>query len=415
METKKRRVAVIGAGAAGLTAAGFAAKNGCDVTLFEKNDFPGKKLRITGKGRCNVTNSCDAETFFKNVPTNPRFLFSAIHAFPPSSTMAFFESLSVPLKTERGERVFPVSDKAADIVEALKRFCRNEGVSFRFEKVLSISEENGTIRAVRTSKGEEAFDRVILCTGGLSYPLTGSDGDGLRFAEKLGIEVTPCRPSLVPIVSPDPCCAEMQGLSLKNIGFRIEEEDKVIYKDFGELLFTHFGLSGPVVLSASAHIPDIGKKKYTAHIDLKPALEEKVLDERILSDFRKYANKDFANALDDLLPRKMIPVFLKKSGMDPHKKVNIINKEERKKLLSLFKDFTIPLDSFRPIDEAIITSGGISVKEISPKTMESKKIRGLFFAGEIIDVDAYTGGFNLQIAFATAFAAAKGVSEPSYE
>jgi len=411
----RNKIAVVGGGAAGLFAAGHAANFGCDVTLFEKNDRLGKKLRITGKGRCNVTNNCDIPELLQNVPTNPRFLHSAVRAYPPSAVMSFFEEMGVPLKTERGNRVFPVSDHASDIVEALRRFCKTNGVSFRFEKVLSLSVEDGICKGVVTKRGEEDFDAVILCTGGLSYPMTGSDGDGFRFCKENGIDVVSCQGSLVPLNSSDACCRQMQGLTLKNIRFTVKQDGKAIYDDFGEMMFTHFGLTGPVVLSASSHMREMGKVKYTAHIDLKPALDEKALDARLLSDFAKYANKDFVNALDDLLPQKMIGVFVEKSGIEPRKKVNIISKDERKKLLSLFKDFTVSVHSFRPIDEAIITSGGVSVKEIDPRTMACKKIGRLHFAGEMIDVDAYTGGFNLQIAFSTAYAAAKAVSDAVYE
>jgi len=411
----QNKIAVVGGGAAGLFAAGHAASMGCEVTLFEKNDRLGKKLRITGKGRCNVTNNCDVPELLQNIPTNARFLHSAVRAYPPSAVMSFFEEQGVPLKTERGNRVFPVSDHASDIVEALKRFCKAGGVDFRFEKVLSLKVNDGVCRGVVTKKGEEDFDFVILCTGGLSYPLTGSDGDGLRFCEENGIDIVPCKGSLVPINSTDACCKQMQGLTLRNIRFTVKKDGKAIYDDFGEMMFTHFGLTGPVVLSASAHMREIGNARYSAHIDLKPALDEKALDARLLSDFAKFANKDFCNALDDLLPKKMIPVFLEKSRIDPRKKVNIISKDERKRLLNLFKDFSVSIHSFRPIDEAIITSGGVSVKEIDPRTMACKKIGRLYLAGEMIDVDGYTGGFNLQIAFSTAYAAAKAVSESVHE
>ncbi len=402
------RIAVVGGGASGLFAAGKAAERGCEVTLFEKNDRPGRKLGITGKGRCNVTNDCDVTEFLKNVPTNPRFLYSALSRFSPAETKAFFEERGVRLKTERGGRVFPLSDKAGDIVDALTGFCREKGVHFRFEKVLSVLPEDGTFR-VETSRGKTGFDRVLIATGGLSYPKTGSDGDGLRMAKEMGIDLVPCSPSLVPMVSPDPLCAAMQGLSLKNVELTVENGGKTVYTDFGEMLFTHFGISGPMVLSASSHVRKIGKD-CRAHIDLKPALDEKTLDRRLLSDFSKYANRDFRNALCDLLPAKMIPVIVEKSRIDPLKKVNEISREERSRLLKTVKDLSFPISGFRPISEAIVTSGGVSTSEIDPKTMECKKIKGLYFAGEVLDVDAHTGGFNLQIAFSTAFAAASAMS-----
>lgn len=407
-----KRIAVVGGGAAGMFAAGRAAENGVGVTLFEKNNILGKKLRITGKGRCNVTNNCTPDEFLKNVPTNPRFLYSSICSFTPQDTMSFFENHGVKLKTERGQRVFPVSDNAADIAGCLKTYCSRNGVKIVNEKVLSIFAEDDRFSGLSTRSGKHSFDAGIICTGGISYPLTGSDGDGLHFARELGILTIPCSPSLVPVVSNDGCCPEMQGLTLKNVGLTIKDNNgKIRYRDFGELLFTHFGLSGPMILSASAHIKDIQPGKYTAHIDLKPALDEKALDERILSDFSKYSNKDYINSLSDLLPQKIINVFIEKSGIEPRKKVNIINKEERAAIRTLLKDFPVSLDSFRPVEEAIITSGGVSVKEIDPKTMESKKIKNLYFAGELIDVDAYTGGFNLQIAFSTAWAAAAAAGE----
>ncbi|MGN1047472.1 MAG: NAD(P)/FAD-dependent oxidoreductase [Eubacteriales bacterium] len=407
-----QKVAVIGGGAAGMTAAIFAARAGASVTLFEKNDRLGKKLRITGKGRCNVTNDCDFEEFLSNVPRNPRFLYAALHRFPTSETKNFFESIGVPLKTERGKRVFPVSDRASDIVSALESECRRAGCAIEHKKVVSLSETNGKIDGIITQDGKRRFDAVILCTGGLSYKATGSDGDGYRMARGIGHSVTALVPSLVPIVEDGHICAGMQGLSLKNVKLIIKanKTGKIIYEDFGELMFTHFGLTGPLVLSASAHMTDIEKGKYTATIDLKPALDEKTLDARLVSDFTKYSNKDFINSLDSLLPQKMISSFVRLSGIDMRKKVNSITKEERKRLVTLLKHFEIPLLRLRPIDEAIITSGGIDVKEINPKTMESKLVRGLYFAGEIIDVDAYTGGFNLQIAFSTAVLAGESAA-----
>ena len=397
-------VAVIGGGAAGMMAAVKAAALGAAVTIFEKNDRLGKKLRITGKGRCNVTNDCERDEFFANVPRNPRFLYAAYSNFSSEDTKAFFEDAGVPLKTERGKRVFPVSDKAADIVFAMQKKCKELGCQIRNEKVKRITAENGRITGIIAGANEYEFDSVILCTGGLSYPLTGSDGDGYRMAKELGHNVSELVPSLVPIVEDGGICSAMQGLSLKNIRLSIIENKsgKVIFDDFGELMFTHFGLTGPLVLSASAHIRDIERGKYTAEIDLKPAIDDKTLDTRLISDFAKYNNKDFINSLGSLLPQKMIETAVRLSGIDGRKKCNSITKEERKNLINLLKHFRISLLRFRPIEEAIVTSGGIEVKEINPKTMESKLVTGLYFAGEIIDVDAYTGGFNLQIAFSTA-------------
>ena len=398
------RVAVIGGGAAGMMAAITAAQYGADVTLLERNDRMGKKLRITGKGRCNVTNDCDLNEFLTNVPTNPRFLYAALSGFSTADTVAFFEDAGVPLKTERGRRVFPVSDRAGDIVAALERKCREYGVNILHKRVQNIIEENGEIRGVQTSDGVLNFDAVIVCTGGRSYPTTGSDGDGYRFAKALGHTVTPIGPSLVPLVAAGKLCASMQGLSLKNVRLTVmdTERAKPVFEDFGEMMFTHFGLTGPLVLSASAHIADVQSKKYAAVIDLKPALDEKTLDARIRSDFEKYKNRDFINSLDDLLPQKMIEPFIRLCEIDPRKKVNSITREERESMVRILKGLTVPLVGFRPIDEAIITRGGVSVKEIDPKTMQSKLVSGLYFAGEILDVDAYTGGFNLQIAFSTA-------------
>ena len=400
-------VAVVGGGAAGMMAAISAAEMGATVLLFERNNRTGKKLRITGKGRCNLTNDCDLNTFLANVPSNPRFLYAALSRFGTEDTKSFFEDLGVPLKTERGNRVFPVSDKAGDVVEALNQKCRKCGVQTIFRRVQGLAVEHGAVIGVKTSDGVYHADAVILCTGGKSYPMTGSDGDGYRFATEVGHTVTELHPSLVPLVAEGKLCASMQGLSLKNVSLRIKQTatGKTVYEDFGEMLFTHFGLTGPLVLSASAHLSDIKPGKYTAHIDLKPALDEKTLDLRLRSDFAKYQNRDFVNALSDLLPQKMIEPFVRICGVDPRKKVNSITREEREKIVRALKNIEIPLRGFRPIDEAIITRGGISVKEIDPKTMKSKVIDGLYFAGEIIDVDAYTGGFNLQIAFSTAVVA----------
>lgn len=403
-ETDARRVAIIGAGAAGMMAAITAAEAGAAVTLFERNDRVGKKLRITGKGRCNVTNNCDNNEFLSNVPTNPRFLYASLARFSTADTMAFFEEAGVPLKTERGKRVFPISDRAADIVSAMEKKCREAGVEIVHRRVRGLLIEDGRICGLRYGESEESFDAVIVCTGGRSYSMTGSDGDGYRFATEAGHTVTPLHPSLVPLVAQGKLCASLQGLSLKNVSLSIKltQSGKSVYDDFGEMLFTHYGITGPLVLSASAHLSDIAPDKYEAVIDLKPALDEKTLDARILSDFAKYQNRDLINALDDLLPQKMIAPYVGLCGIDPRKKVNSITREEREKMVQVLKGIRVPLVGFRPIEEAIVTRGGVSVKEVDPKTMQSKLVEGLYFAGEVLDVDAYTGGFNLQIAFSTA-------------
>ena len=405
-------VAVIGGGAAGLMAAYSAARYGAKVTLFERNDRCGRKLAITGKGRCNVTNDCSVEELLQNVPTNPRFLYSALGRFDTSDTKIFFEERGVALKVERGRRVFPVSDRAEDIVRALVSACKETGVNICYERVTSLRIENGELLGLVTEKNSYDADAVIICTGGKSYPRTGSDGDGYSLARAAGHSVTPLLPSLVPICSESKLCPSLQGLSLKNVSLSIirKQDGKEVYSDFGEMMFTHFGLTGPMILSASAHIPDIAEEKYEARINLKPALDEKTLDARIVSDFTKYSNKDFLNALDDLLPQKLIPVIVSLSGIDARKKVNSITKDERRALCEVIRCLRIPLSRFRPINEAIITKGGVSVKEISPKTMESKLCRGLYFAGEVIDVDAYTGGYNLQIAFSTAVLAGESAA-----
>ena len=411
-DMEQKKVVVVGAGPAGMMAAITAAKLGAKVTLLEKNDRVGKKLRITGKGRCNVTNDCSVQDFLSNVPTNPRFLYTALSKFSIDDVKSFFEDAGVPLKVERGNRVFPVSDKAADVVSAMLNECKKAGVQVLLgKKVSGVNVEGGRVVSVRCG-GEIECDAVVLATGGVSYPLTGSDGDGLRFARNIGHTVTELRPSLVPIVEDGFVCREMQGLSLKNVGLKIisEKSGKAVYEDFGEMMFTHFGITGPMVLSASAYLPDIGKEKYHAEIDLKPALDDKKLDARLLSDFSKYSNKDFLNSLSDLLPQKMIETVVAMSGIDGRKKVNSITREERARLSEVIKHFKISLSHFRPIAEAIVTKGGVSVKEIDPKTMQSRLVEGLFFAGEMIDVDAYTGGFNLQIAFSTGYTAGENAA-----
>lgn len=403
------RLAVIGGGAAGLVAAGFAAKLGADVDLYEKNDRCGVKLRITGKGRCNLTNNCTREEFFDNVVSNPKFLYSAYSAFDPQAVMAFFESLGVPLKTERGRRVFPVSDKASDIADALIGFCRENGVRTVRKNVRKII-KNETFSVVCSDRAEK-YDKVIVCTGGVSYPKTGSTGDGYAFAKAFGHTVIPPAPSLVPLWCEEPLCAECEGLSLKNVTLTVTEGEngKTVYKEQGEMLFTKNGVSGPLVLSASAHMKDTAPGKYTLHIDLKPALDEKTLDSRILSDFSDNINKNFSNSLSALLPSKLIAPFIVRTGVDPYKKVNAVTAAERKTVVKTLKDLTLTVKSYAPLSEAVITRGGVSTKEIDPKTMQSKIVPGLYFAGEVIDVDAYTGGYNLQIAFCTAYAAANGI------
>lgn len=394
-------IAVIGGGAAGLMAAGFAAERGARVLLFETNPKVGRKIYITGKGRCNVTNNCDVQQVLANVPVNPRFLYSALGQFSPADVMEFFEAHGVQLKTERGNRVFPVSDKAADIVDALFSYVKKQGVQLIFHSVQRILTENGAVSGVEANGKVYPADRVIVATGGASYPATGSTGDGYRFARECGHTVVPPRPSLVPLVEAGDICRQLMGLSLKNVTLSVFENNKKIYEDFGEMLFTHFGLSGPLVLSASAHMRHFGSKAYHVEIDLKPALDEKTLDKRLLGDFEKHKNSDFINALGDLLPRKLIPVIVQCAEIDPRVKVHSITKAQRQSLLRLLKHFPIVISGARPIAEAIVTTGGVSVKEVNPKTMESKKLSGLYFAGEVLDVDAYTGGFNLQIAWAT--------------
>ena len=403
MNNEAIRVGIIGGGAAGLMAAIYAADGGAEVTVIERNSICGRKIRITGKGRCNVTNDCDLNEFLKNVPTNPRFLYSALSFLSTEDTQRFFEELGVPLKVERGRRVFPVSDKAADIQEALIRAARQRGVKIISGRAEGISVSDGVVNGIKVCGDLLPFDRVIVATGGASYPKTGSDGDGYRFASELSHTVTPLVPSLVPLVSRSKICGRMQGLSLKNVALTIADKQtgKVAYEDFGEMMFTHFGMTGPMILSASAHLSDVSRGRYEARINLKPALDEQALDNRILSDFAKYKNRDLINSLDDLLPQKMIPVIIELSGIPERKKINSITKEERAQLASLIRALPVSIDGFRPIDEAIVTKGGVSVKEINPKTMESKLVSGLYFAGEVLDVDAYTGGYNLQIAFST--------------
>ncbi len=396
-------VVIIGGGAAGMMAAIHASMCGACVTLIERNDRCGKKLKITGKGRCNVTNACDTREFLNHVPTNPRFLYSSLGCFSTEDTVEFFENEGVPLKVERGRRVFPVSDRAEDIVNALVSKLRGCGVKTVHARVDGLLMRDGAVCGVRSGEREFAADAVVIATGGRSYPGTGSDGDGYTLAKSVGHTVKPLIPSLVPLTSKSKICPSLQGLSLKNVSLSITDTQsgKTVYEDFGEMMFTHFGLTGPMILSASAHLTDMSSGRYEAHINLKPALDSKELDSRVLSDFAKYANKDFINALSDLLPAKLIPVVVGLSGIDGRKKVNSVTKEERARLCSVLSDLRIKIEGFRPIAEAIVTKGGIDVTEINPKTMGSKLVSGLYFAGEVIDVDAYTGGYNLQIAFST--------------
>lgn len=398
-----KKVVVIGAGASGLMASGFAAEYGANVTLIEKNKRVGRKIMITGKGRCNITNNCDVQEFICNVPVNGRFLYSALNGFTPNDVIDFFEQLGLQLKTERGNRVFPFSDKAVDVVDTLHDFVTDKGCKIVCDNAVSLIIENNEVIGAKCENETYYADSVIICCGGKSYPLTGSTGDGYTLASQAGHTVTELKPSLVPLESKNPDCKSMQGLSLKNVSLKIVDNktQKTVYSDFGEMLFTHFGMSGPMILSASSQIRDITDGKYTAVIDLKPALSPEQLDKRLQNDFRENSNKDVSNSFSKLLPRKIIVPVLKRWGVPFDKKCNSVTKEERRKLCEILKEFTVEISGFRPIEEAIITSGGVKVSEINPKTMESKLVKGLYFAGEVIDCDAYTGGFNLQIAWST--------------
>lgn len=398
---------VIGGGPAGMFAAIIAAQQGSKVLILEKMDRLGKKLLITGKGRCNVTNNCTATEVLENIPRNSRFLYSALDRFPPQKVVEYFENSGCPLKTERGNRVFPVSDKSASILDCLKKDLQRYNVSIRNEAAKEIVTCDGMITGVRTASNLYDCKWVILATGGKSYPATGSTGEGYRMAAELGHTIVPAEGSLVPLEVSGTECAQMQGLSLRNVGVKLlDKKGKTLYKDFGELLFTHFGVSGPTVLSASAHLKGENCKLV---IDLKPALDEGKLNDRILRDLEQYQNRTMENAMTDLLPRSMIPVALDKAGIDSHLQANSLKKEQRRNLVKILKAFPLEITGKRPVEEAIITSGGIKTGEIDPKTMQSKLVEGLFFAGEIIDCDAYTGGFNLQIAWATAFVAGMSV------
>lgn len=403
-----KRIGIIGAGAAGLFAAGRAASLGNHVVVFEKNRRAGKKLLITGKGRCNITNNCTIDELMANIPGNGRFLYSALNKFNNQNIMDFFDAVNVPVKTERGNRVFPVSDRSHDVVNALMNYDRNHGAKFLHEAPVKeiICEENEVKGVLLQNSDFYELDSVILATGGISYPMTGSTGDGHKMAEKLGHTITDLKPSLVPLEIREEWAARLQGLTLKNVGLTaFDNKSNKVYYEQGEMLFTHFGVSGPMILSASRHIMDCGYTEAYFLIDLKPALDEETLDQRLQRDFAKYSRKQFVNSLSDLLPKSLIPVFIELSGISPEKPVHQITKSERRNLVKLLKGIKLTVSKPRPVSEAIVTAGGVSIKEINPSTMESKLIKGLFFAGEVIDVDAYTGGFNLTIAFSTGYIA----------
>ena len=403
-----KRIGIIGAGAAGLFAAGRAASLGNHVMVFEKNKKAGKKLLITDKGRCNITNNCSLEELMKNIPGNGRFLYSAFNKFNNHDIMDFFESVNVPVKTERGNRVFPVSDKSLDVVNGLENYARSHGAKFLYEAPVKeiVCGDNSVKGILLQNNDYYEFDSIILATGGISYPMTGSTGDGHKMAEKIGHTVTDLKPSLVPLEVREEWAARLQGLTLKNVGLTVfDNKNNKVYYEQGEMLFTHFGVSGPMILSASRHVMDCGYTGSYLFIDLKPALDEDTLDHRLQRDFAKYSRKHFGNSLSDLLPKSLIPVIVELSGISPDKPVHQITKSERKNLVKLLKGLKLTITKPRPISEAIVTAGGISTREINPSTMESRLVKGLFFAGEIIDVDAYTGGFNLTIAFSTGYVA----------
>lgn len=403
-----KKVVVIGAGAAGMIAASVAADRGLDVTLLEKNHRVGRKILITGKGRCNITSDCDIEELIENVPTNGKFLYSAFYTFTNDDVIQMFNNLGVKTKTERGKRVFPESDKAHDIANALEKQVKNKKVNLELNVSVDkiIAKNNKIEKVVLKDKREIKCDAVIVATGGLSYPLTGSTGDGYKFAKSLGHTIVDTKPSLIGIEVQEKFVSELEKLSLRNIAITVyNSKNKKVYDDFGELEFTKSGLDGPVIKSASCRMKDTTKENYKIVIDLKPALDEEKLDKRIQKDFQKYTNKKFEKALDDLLPKKLIPIIIDLSGIDKEMVVHQISREQRKNLVKLLKNLTFTVKRYRPIEEAIITSGGVKVNEINSSTMESKLVEGLYFAGEVIDVDAYTGGFNLQIAFSTGYLA----------
>lgn len=404
------KVIVVGGGPAGMIACGTLAEKIPEVILIEKNKFLGKKLRITGKGRCNITNSADIEDFINNVPTNPRFLYSAFYSFTNDDIVSLLNSLGVKTKVERGGRIFPVSDSAKEVADALKKYALKKNVRLINAEALKILTDENCAVGVKTDRGEFRADAVVMATGGKSYPLTGSDGKGMLMCREAGHTIITPKPSLIPVVTNEAWVSDLMGLALKNIEISVyNKKNKKIYSDFGEMLFTHFGISGPVVLSASAHMKNLEKEAYTITIDLKPALDEEKLDKRICRDFEEFKNKHLINALDELLPKALIPVVISLSGIPPHKEVNSVTREERHSLIKIIKALTLTVKGFRPIEEAIVTSGGINVKEIDSSTMESKIVKNLYFAGEMIDVDAYTGGFNLQIAYSTGYLAALGI------
>lgn len=412
MRSTRKAVAeavVVGGGAAGALAACIAAERGRRVLLLEPNRDIGRKLGITGKGRCNLTNLCEVREFLENVPQGGKFLYSALNKLPPKAAVEMFEGMGVPLKAERGRRVFPVSDDAGDVARALARRLVSAGVQRRRVRASGLQIENGALCAVRTASGDIPCESALIATGGLSYPGTGSTGDGYVFAREAGHRVTEPRPSLVPLEEAGEDCRKLMGLSLRNVRLTACEDGRPVYTELGELLFTHFGLSGPLTLSASAHMRRFGEKRYSVSIDLKPALDETALDRRLLSDFEKHKNSDFINALGQLLPQKLIPVVVARSGIDAREKVHSITRQQRSALLHVLKNFTVDIRAPRPVAEAIITSGGVDLREIDPRTMASKLVRGLYFAGEVLDIDAYTGGYNLQIAWLTGYAAGENL------
>lgn len=394
-------IVVIGGGPAGMMAAIAAAEYGAQVCVLEPNERLGKKLNITGKGRCNVTNNCTIEELLQNIPCNSRFLYSAFSQYDASDVMAFFETHGVPLKTERGNRVFPLSNRSFDISGALEKYMKQLGIRLIRDRAKSLLLTQGRLQGVLGERGQYEASRVIVATGGVSYPLTGSTGDGYALAKSVGHTIVTPSGSLVPLCAAGTLCQSLQGLSLRNVRLRVYEDNKKIYEDFGEMLFTHFGVTGPLILSASSHMRSYDTAHYRLEIDLKPALDEQTLDKRILSDFEKHSNSDFANALGELLPRKLIDPFVALTGIDPHTKVHTVTRTQRRSMVSLLKALPVEITKPRPVEEAIITSGGVSVREVNPSTMESKCCPGLYFAGEVLDVDAYTGGFNLQIAWST--------------
>lgn len=407
-----KKVVIIGAGPAGMTAAYSASQNGIDVVLVEKNERVGRKLLITGKGRCNITNNCEVEELIANVNTNGKFLYSAFYTFTNDAVMEMFESLGVRLKTERGNRVFPESDRAMDVVDAMARLIKRKNIKLVTGKtVKDIKEKNGKVESVVLSDGKEIkADAVIIATGGASYQRTGSTGDGYRLAEKLGHKITPLKPSLIGLEIQEDFVSKLKGLSLRNVAINVYgKKNKKIYDDFGEMEFTDYGVDGPIIKSASCIMRDLSKESYKISLDLKPALDHEKLDKRVQRDFQKYINKRFENSLSDLLPSKMIPVVVELSGIDPATPVNSITKEERRNLVNTIKNIEMHVKRYRPMEEAIVTSGGVKTSEINSSTMESKLVEGLYFAGEVIDVDAYTGGFNLQIAFSTGYLAGMSI------